>query len=80
MLWRLFFRFNGKPKTLSFGKYPDISLKAAREMRDEALALLRKGIDPASKKQEDKAASKAGRSDVVTAGGPAIKDVAKEWL
>ena len=49
-------------------------------MRDEALALLRKGIDPTSKKQEDKAARKAGRSDVVTTGGPAFKDVAKDWL
>ena len=30
-LWRMKYRFNGKEKLLSFGKYPDVSLKEARE-------------------------------------------------
>jgi len=36
----------GKEKSLSLGTYPDISLKTARQRRDEARTLLAKGIDP----------------------------------
>ena len=39
-LWRLFYRFGGKVKLLSFGTSPAVSLKLARERRDEAKALL----------------------------------------
>ena len=35
-LWRLKYRYLGKEKKLSLGRYPDISLKVARERRDEA--------------------------------------------
>ncbi|MCL5259730.1 MAG: Arm DNA-binding domain-containing protein [Nitrospirae bacterium] len=34
-LWRFKYRFGGKQKSLSFGTYPDISLKEARMKRDE---------------------------------------------
>jgi integrase len=30
------YRFGGKEKRLSFGVYPDVSLKSAREKRDAA--------------------------------------------
>ena len=33
-LWRMDYRYNGKYKTLSFGAYPIISLKEAREKRE----------------------------------------------
>ena len=33
--WRLKYRFQGKAKTLSLGTYPTVSLKDARERRDE---------------------------------------------
>lgn len=33
--WRLKYRRGGKEKRLSLGVYPDISLKDARERRDE---------------------------------------------
>ncbi|WP_245649120.1 Arm DNA-binding domain-containing protein [Sphingomonas mali] len=36
--WRLKYRFDGKEKLLSFGKYPGISLAAAREKRRVAKA------------------------------------------
>lgn len=45
-LWRLKYRFDGKEKLLSFGKYPGISLAAAREKRRVAKELLAQGIDP----------------------------------
>lgn len=34
--WRMKYRFSGKEKMLSLGVYPDVSLKAARESRDDA--------------------------------------------
>ena len=30
-LWRLFYRFDGKQKTLALGKYPEVSLAEARK-------------------------------------------------
>ena len=55
-LWQLTYRFNGKPKTLSFGVYPIVSLKNAREFREDARKLLVKGIDPQEQKKAVKAA------------------------
>lgn len=45
-VWRLAYRLAGKPKTLSFGAYPEVSLAEARRRRDEARAVLRDGGDP----------------------------------
>ena len=47
-LWRMAYRFEGKSKLLSFGSYPALSLREAREQRDEAKKLLAQGIDPAA--------------------------------
>lgn len=49
-LWRLKYRHLGKEKKLSLGRYPDVSLKRARERRDEARVLLADGTDPAEAK------------------------------
>ena len=49
-LWHLKYRYLGNEKKLSLGRYPDVSLKVARERRDEARALLANGADPASVK------------------------------
>lgn len=51
-LWRFKFRFRGVEKKLSIGKYPEISLKAAREKRDDARRMLSDGIDPAAAKRQ----------------------------
>ncbi len=56
-LWRLAYSFNGKAKLLSFGKYPIVSLKAARQKRDEAKQQLSNGIDPGKYKKEMKKAA-----------------------
>ena len=50
-LWRMAYRFEGKQKLLSFGPYPLVSLREAREKRDEARKLLLDGIDPMTKKK-----------------------------
>ena len=45
-LWRMKYRFAGKEKLLSFGKYPEVSLAVARARRDVARGLLADGRDP----------------------------------
>jgi integrase len=53
-LWRMAYRFHGAEKTLSFGGYPEISLKDARARRDEAKALVASGTDPSQQRKLDK--------------------------
>ena len=50
--WRLKYRFGGKEKQLTFGPYPSVTLKQAREMREEAKRELAAGRDPGRKQQE----------------------------
>lgn len=59
--WRQKYRFDGKEKTLAQGVYPDVSLKEARERRDEARKQLASGIDPGQHRK----ASKATRENVL---------------
>jgi integrase len=70
--WRFKYRFEGKEKLLSMGTYPDTPLKAARDRRDRARALLEEGVDPS----EARRAEKASRSEVVVNG---FEAVAREW-
>ncbi len=49
--WRLSYRVAGKPKTISFGPYPEVSLAQAREKREGAKAALRTGVDPMALKR-----------------------------
>jgi integrase len=53
-LWKFKFRVDGKEKSLSLGKYPAVSLKRARFLRDEARTKLAEGSDPAETKQNAK--------------------------
>ncbi|NKA75098.1 integrase [Ralstonia solanacearum] len=54
--WRLKYRFAGKEKRLALGVYPDVSLAAAREKRDDARKKLAADIDPGEAKKADKRA------------------------
>jgi integrase len=72
-LWRMGYRFDGKQKTLSFGAYPAVSLKDARQRREEAKEQLAKGIDPAAHKQAVKAAVKAETENT-------FEIIAREWF
>lgn len=72
-LWRFNYRFLGKYKTLSIGKYPTVTLSKAREKHQTALAMLADGIDPAAAKQQQKAAEKVKH-------GNTLKAVVDEWL
>lgn len=68
-VWRMQCWFGGVEKCLSFGRYPDLSLKRAREKRDEAHRLLADGIDPSARKRAEKLA----QADTFAA-------LAAEWL
>jgi len=52
--WRFDYRFQSKRKTLSMGVYPAVSLKDARDRRDEAKKQLANGIDPAVVRKSQK--------------------------
>ncbi len=53
-LWRMKYRYGGKEKLLSFGPYPEVALRDARDKRDEARALLRDEQDPSQVKQDNR--------------------------
>jgi hypothetical protein len=67
--WRFKYRYGGKERGMSFGIYPDVPLKYAREQRDEARQLLARGIDPNVQRQLAKAARKM-----------TFQVIAEEWL
>ena len=71
--WRLKYRFDGKEKRLSLGVYPDVSLKDARERRDEARKLLANDIDPSQNRKAKKAAKAERASN-------SLEVVAREWF
>ena len=51
--WRMDYRSGSKRKTLAIGIYPDVSLKQARQRRDEARRLLAEEIGPGRIPQGD---------------------------
>lgn len=69
--WRLRYMIKGKANMLSLGVYPDVSLKDARERRDEARKLIANGIDPSAARKEEKAEAAA---EALT-----FEHVAREW-
>ncbi len=52
--WRMRYTFAGKERKLFFGPYPEVSLKDARNKRDEARLLLASGTDPSLAKKKAK--------------------------
>ena len=74
--WRLKYRIkmNGKvvEKRLAIGVYPEISLKQARECRDEARRLLNDGRDPSLEKKKQRNIVELDRSCTFEA-------IAREW-
>jgi len=71
--WRLKYRFDNKEKRISLGVYPDISLKDARDRRDEARKLLANGVDPS----ENRKAIKSTRMD---RAANSFEVVGREWF
>ena len=53
--WRFKYRFEGKEKRISLGVYPDISLKDARNRRDDCRKMVANDIDPSEHRKAKKA-------------------------
>jgi len=71
--WRLDYSFNKKRGSVSLGKYPEVSLKEAREKRAEIKRKIRDGINPSTR-----ALSKQNLLDDMS--GKRFRDVALEYF
>ena len=71
--WRFKYRFADREKRISLGIYPEISLKLARERRDEARKLLARDIDPSAYRKAQKQSQRHWARD-------SFEAVAGEWL
>ena len=72
-LWRWAYVFKGKEKLMALGRYPDVSLAAAREQHGAARKLLASSVDPMA---ERKAAKQAMR----IAEEHSFAHVAAQWI
>ena len=72
-IWRVKYRIDGKPRIYSVGRYPLVSLAAARVELGLIKALLRDKKDPVSVRRANRAAN-AARAD------RSFQAVAQEWL
>lgn len=70
--WRLKYRFAGKENRLSMGVFPTVTLKAARELADDARKLLSTGIDPSQARRVEKLTIQATAENTFEA-------IAREW-
>ena len=60
--WVLRYRHGGKAKELTLGRYPDVSLKLARERAREERSGVQKGVDVARERQREKTETAAAKS------------------
>jgi integrase len=67
--WYFKYAFGGKEKHLRFGRYPEISLKMARDMRLEARRALELGDDPGIDQEAERLARSA-----------TFETIANEWM
>ena len=71
-LWRLKYRYQGKEKLLALGKLDVVSLREAREARNEWKKLLAKGLDPATVRKQT-------RREAAHRAASSFEAVAREW-
>lgn len=81
--WQYRYRFDGKSRIFTIGKYPAISLKAARERHLKAVQLVADGVCPCENKQIQKQKHKLELKTLKQANKVAIEHnfeaVAREW-
>lgn len=70
--WHFRFSWQGKQPRISLGTYPDLSLRDARERRDQARNQVAKGIDPREERKQAKA-------EAVDRAGETFEAVANDW-
>ncbi|KVX52984.1 tyrosine-type recombinase/integrase [Burkholderia stagnalis] len=72
-LWRYRYRIAGKENLFAIGEYPAVSLQDARRARDDARALVRKGLHPSHVRQEV-------LSKTIIEGKATFRAISDEWL
>ena len=71
--WRMKYRHAGKEKRLAFGVYPDVTLKDARDRREQARKVIERGEDPGELR-------KAAKAKAEHEAGNTFEAVARDWL
>jgi len=71
--WHFRYYWMKEPKRMSLGTYPEVSLREARALRDEARALVPKDINPRLHRKQKRAAVKL-------AGENTFEAIYKKWL
>jgi len=71
--WRHKYRLNKKEKRMAYGVYPDVSLKDARDQRDNTRKLLAEGIDPSLAKKAQQVANNEASAN-------SFEVIANEWF
>jgi integrase len=71
--WHFRYYWGGKQKRMSLGTYPEVSLREARQARDEARALLAKGANPHTDRQQK-------RQTTLLAGEYTFEAVSRQWI
>lgn len=71
--WRMKYRHAGKENRLSFGVYPEVGLKAARDKASAARKVLKEGFDPAEQRNAEK--TKTVQEVINT-----LEAVSRDWL
>lgn len=70
--WRFRYRYAGKPKMISLGVYPTITLAEARSRRDEARKIVAEGKNPSEVRKEQKLALRIQSEN-------AFEKITREW-
>ncbi len=78
--WQLQYWFAGKQKILSFGVWPETSLKEARDKRFEAKKKIKDGINPIEEKKEILKSLDFFQEEKKIRETTTFKMVAQEWL
>jgi integrase len=72
-LWRYRYRIAGKENAFALGEYPEMTLAAASEARDQARKLVRKGISPARSRQIERLSN-------IADGEHTFESIAREFM
>jgi integrase len=71
--WHLKFMLNGSEKLISLGQLPDVTLKMARERRDEERRKIEEGVNPVDARRAERSANHIAQANTV-------ENLAEEWL
>jgi integrase len=64
--WIFRFSIDGRTRDMGLGSYPEIGLRAARDLADEFRALLKKGVDPIEHRRAARAAKRVAEAKNLT--------------